>query len=431
MAALGVVAVVIILLLSVSALFSAAETALTGVSRARMHQLERDGDKKAGHVNRLIENQETMIGSVLLGNNVINILSSALATDFLTKAIPGAWGVATATIIMSVMVLVYAEVLPKTLAIARPDAVARGLAGPTLIVVKVFGPIIRAVQWVIWKTLGAFGVKVAAETTATVAQEEIRGAVEYHHSEGLVESRDRRMLGGILDLAEMDVTEIMVHRKNIVMLDAELPARELVAQALATPNTRLPLYKDDPENIVGVIHARDLARAMAAVDGDMERLDILSVASEPWFIPDTTKVKDQLNAFLKRRNHFALIVDEYGALMGLVTLEDILEEIVGDISDEHDFAVEGVRTQPDGSVHVDGSVTIRDLNRALDWDLPDDEWVTVAGLVIHEAQTIPDPGQTFIFHGHRFQVLRRQRNQITALRVSPPLEEGDTDQTAV
>jgi Mg2+/Co2+ transporter CorB len=423
-AALGGIALVIILLLTVSALFSAAETALTGASRSRMHQLEREGDKAAGRVNRLIDRQETMIGSVLLGNNVINILASALATDFLTRAIPGAWGVAAATAIMTVLVLVYAEVLPKTLAIARPDDVARVLAYPTLLVVKVFGPIIFAIQWVIWRTLRLFGVKVAAEPTAAMAQEEIRGAVEYHHSEGLVESGDRWMLGGVLDLSDMDVSDIMVHRKNIVMLDANLPPRELVEQALAAANTRLPLYKDEPENIVGVLHVRDLARAMAAVGGDLDKLDLLSIASEPWFIPDTTKVKDQLSAFLKRRVHFALIVDEYGALMGLVTLEDILEEIVGEIEDEHDFAVEGVRRQPDGSVHVDGSVTIRDLNRATDWDLPDDEWVTVAGLVIHEAQTIPDPGQTFIFHRHRFQVLRRQRNQITALRVSPPLTES-------
>jgi Mg2+/Co2+ transporter CorB len=423
MAALGVIAVVIILLLSISALFSAAERALPGATRARMHQLEREGDKAARKVNRLIDQQETMIGSVLLGNNVINILSSALATEFLTKAIPGAWGVAAATAIMSVLVLVYAEVLPKTLAIARPDDTARILAAPTLAVVKVFGPVIRTVQWAIWRVLRLFGVKVAAEPTAAVAQEEIRGAVEYHHSEGLVEARERRMLGGILDLADMDVTEIMVHRKNIAMLDADLPPHELIDEALAAPFTRLPLYKDDPENIVGVLHARDLARAMAAIGGEVERLNILEVASEPWFIPDTTNVKDQLNAFLKRRTHFALIVDEYGALMGLVTLEDILEEIVGDIEDEHDFVVEGVRRQPDGSVHVDGSVTIRDLNRAMDWDLPDDEWVTVAGLVIHEAQTIPEPGQTFIFYGHRFQILRRQRNQITAVRVSPPLKE--------
>jgi Mg2+/Co2+ transporter CorB len=422
-AALGVVALIILALLSLSAVFSAAETALTAASRARMHQLEREGDKAAGRVNRLIEKRETMIGSVLLGNNLINILASALATDFLTRAIPGAWGVATATVIMTILVLVYAEVLPKTLAIARPDDFARALATPTLLVVKVCGPVINAIQWIIRKTLKLFGIDIsAAESNAALVQEEIRGAIEYRHDEGLVESRDRRMLGGILDLSDMDVSEIMVHRKAIVMLDADLPPRDLVAEALSAAYTRLPLYKDEPENIVGVLHARDLARGMAAVGGDLDRLDVMAIASEPWFIPDTTKVKDQLNAFLKRRSHFALIVDEYGALQGLVTLEDILEEIVGEIDDEHDTAVEGVRRQPDGSIHVDGSVTIRDLNRAMDWRLPDDDWVTAAGLVIHEAQAIPEPGQTFIFHGHRFQVLRRQRNQITALRVSPPIE---------
>jgi Mg2+/Co2+ transporter CorB len=427
-AALGVVALIILALLTLSALFSAAETALTAASRARMHQLERDGDKAAGRVNRLIERRDTMIGSVLLGNNLINILSSALATEFLTRAIPGAWGVAAATVIMTVLVLVYAEVLPKTLAIARPDDTARILAYPTLLVVKVCGPIIGAIQWIIARTLRLFGIDISAsQASAALVQEEIRGAIEYRHEEGLVEARDRRMLGGILDLTDMAVSEIMVHRKAMVMLDAELPPRELAAAALEAAYTRLPLYKDDPENIVGVLHARDLARGMAAVEGDLDRLDVMKIASEPWFIPDTTKVKDQLNAFLKRRSHFALIVDEYGALQGMLTLEDILEEIVGEIDDEHDAAVEGVRRQPDGSVHVDGSVTIRDLNRAMDWRLPDDDWVTVAGLVIHEAQTIPDPGQTFIFHGHRFQVLRRQRNQVTALRVSPPIEAEAED----
>jgi Mg2+/Co2+ transporter CorB len=209
------------------------------------------------------------------------------------------------------------------------------------------------------------------------------------------------------------------------LLDAELPPRELIAETLEAPYTRLPLYKGDPENIIGVIHAKDLLRAVAAAEGRVDQLDVMSIAREPWFIPETTKLKDQLNAFLRAKNHFALVVDEYGALQGLVTLEDILEEIVGEIEDEHDMPVQGVRRQPDGSVNVDGDVTIRDLNRAVDWELPDDDWVTVAGLVIHEAQTIPEPGQTFIFHGHRFQVLKRKRNQITGLRVSPPLEAGD------
>jgi len=423
---LALVALLIVVLLAISAFFSAAETALTGASRARMHQLEREGDRGAKRVNRLIDDQERMIGSLLLGNNLINILVSSLATEVLTRSIPGVLGVAIATGVITFLVLVFAEVLPKTLAIGRPDAIARVLSGPTLLVVRVCGPVIAAIQALIRVSFKLFGFDVSEEADAAVAQAEIRGAIEYHHEEGLVESRDRRMLGGVLDLAEMDVSQVMVHRTNIAMLDADQPVRTVVAEALEAPFTRLPLYRGEPENIVGVLHAKDLARAMEAVGGDLDRIDILSVANEPWFIPDTTNLKDQLNAFLRRRNHFALTVDEYGALRGLVTLEDILEEIVGEIEDEHDFAVEGVRRQPDGSVNVDGVVTIRDLNRALDWDLPDEEAVTVAGLVIHEAQTIPDPGQTFIFFGHRFQILRRQRNQITAIRVSPPLDQAES-----
>jgi Mg2+/Co2+ transporter CorB len=416
------IAPIILALLAVSALFSAAETSLTGASRNRMHQLERDGDRAAARVNRLLAARETMIGSVLLGNNLINILASAMVTEVLTKTIPGGWGVAAATALMTVLVLVFAEVLPKTLAITRPDDVARTLSAPTQLMVVLFGPVVSAVQFFVRGTLKLFGVNIDMTMDVLAAHEEIRGAVEFHHSGGLVEGVDRRMLGGVLDLADMDVAQIMVHLKSITMLDADLPARELIRQALEAPFTRLPLYREDPENIVGVLHAKDLSRALAASAGAIDALDIPAIAAEPWFIPDTTNLKDQLKAFLRRRSHFALVVDEYGALQGLVTLEDILEEIVGDIEDEHDLTPQGVRPQPDGTVNVDGSVAIRDLNRAMDWDLPDDQAVTVAGLVIHEAQTIPDPGQTFIFHGHRFQILRRQRNQITALKVSPPLE---------
>jgi Mg2+/Co2+ transporter CorB len=315
-------------------------------------------------------------------------------------------------------------VLPKTLAILRSDDVARILSGPTTVIVTLFVPVVSGVQWIVRRTLGLFGVKLGMETDVLAAHEEIRGAVEYHHSEGLVESRDRRMLGGVLDLAELDVSEVMVHRRQIVMLDADLPPGEIVREALESPHTRVPLYRDDPDNVVGVLHAKDVARAIAGV-GDVAKLDVAAIAREPWFIPETTNLKDQLNAFLKRRTQLAMVVDEYGALQGLVTLEDILEEIVGEIEDEHDLAIEGVRRQPDGSVIIDGKVTIRDLNRALDWDLPDEHAVTVAGLVIHEAQTIPEPGQTFIFHGHRFHVLRRQRNQITSLRVGPPAPPED------
>ncbi len=426
MGAVIALAPVVFSLLAISALFSAAETSLTGASRARMHQLDRDGDRAARRVNRLLSDQETMIGAVLLGNNLINILASALTTQVLTRAVPGALGVAIATALMTVLVLVFAEVLPKTLAILRSDDVARFLSGPTLLVVKVFGPIIYAIQFIVRRTLRVFGVRLDMGTDVLAAHEEIRGAVEYHHAEGLVEERDRRMLGGVLDLSEMDVGQVMVHRMNISIIDAGLPPRELVNAVLESDHTRIPLYRGDPENIVGVLHAKDLLHAISEAKGDFDALDIAKICREPWFIPETTNLKDQLNAFLKRQNHFALVVDEYGDLQGLVTLEDILEEIVGEIEDEHDSAIQGVRRQPDGSVMVDGSAPVRDLNRAMNWDLPDDQAVTVAGLVIHEAQTIPKIGQTFIFHRHRFQIVRRVRNQITSLRISAPLENGES-----
>jgi Mg2+/Co2+ transporter CorB len=349
-------------MLAVSALFSAAETALTGASRARMHQLDRDGDQPAKRVNELLGDRETMIGALLLGNSLINIGASALTTEVLGAVIPGGWGAVVATALMTVLVLVFAEVLPKTLAILRSDDVARFLSGPTLLVVKVFGPIIYTIQWIVRRTLSLFGVRMGMEMDVLAAHEEIRGAVEYHHSEGLVEERDRRMLGGVLDLSDMDVSQVMVHRMSIHMIDADLPPRQLVEAALESTHTRVPLYRNDPENIVGVVHAKDLLQALAAADGKIDGMVIDKILREPWFIPETTNLKDQLNAFLRRQSHFALVVDEYGALQGLVTLEDILEEIVGEIEDEHDIALPGVRRQPDGSVNVDGSVPIRDLH---------------------------------------------------------------------
>ena len=420
LAVLAGLAPALVALLSLSGLISAAETSMTAASRARMHQLEREGDRAARRINRMMADQEKMIGAILLSNNVINIGASALTTMTLSAAFPGPVGALLATAVMTVLIVVFSEILPKTLAIARADDVARALSIPTWWVVKIFGPLANGAQWIVRQTLRPFGINLSMETDVLAAHEEIRGAVEYHHAEGLVEARDRHMLGGVLDLSEMDVTQVMVHRRSISMIDADQPAQDLLDELLETGHSRVPLYRDDPENVVGVLHAKDVLAALARAGGKLDGLDIPALAREPWFIPETTSLKDQLAGFLKRQVHFALVVDEYGALRGLITLEDILEEIVGEIEDEHDSALEGVRRQADGSVVVDGWVAIRDLNRALDWSLPDDDAVTVAGLVIHEAQTIPKVGQTWTFHGHRFQIVRRERNRITALKISAP-----------
>ena len=261
------------------------------------------------------------------------------------------------------------------------------------------------------------GFELVRGSKGRPAPEELRGTLEDLHREGAVVKADRDRVGGLLDLAELEVSDIMVHRMAMRMVDADMPPAALVAEILNSPNTRIPIWRGSNDNIVGVIHVRALLRELHDVANDYSKLDIMKVATKPWFVPDTTTLQDQLNAFLRRKAHIAIVVDEYGEVQGLVTLEDILEEIVGDIADEHDVDLQGVRQQPDGSVIVDGSVPIRDLNRALDWTLPDDEATTVAGLVIHESMSIPDEKQAFTFHGKRFTVLKREKNRIVRLRV--------------
>ena len=413
----------ILLLIGMSAFFSGSETALTAASRARMHQFEKDGDKRATLVNKLISDRERLIGAILLGNNLVNILASALATSLFVSLMPGPTGVATATAVMTVLVLVFAEVLPKTYAITRPDNMARSVARPISWLVAVASWIVIGIQAIVNVTLRLIGVKPPQDEVT--AEEDIRGTIDLHHSEEGLDAKNRHRLVGALDLKDMTVEEVMIHRKNITMLNADESADAIVRKALASPHTRLPLYRGDQEEIVGILHVKDLLRAIVGNNGKTSGLDIVDICRDPWFIPETTAAEDQLDLFLKQRSHFALVVDEYGALQGLVTLEDILEEIVGDIRDEYDVVVRGVRPQSDGSVYVEGGVTIRDLNRAMGWELPDEEAVTIAGLVIHEAQTIPEPGQRFAFYGYRFDIARKNRNQITGLKVMPMQEDND------
>jgi Mg2+/Co2+ transporter CorB len=407
-----------------SAFFAGAETAMTAASRARMHQLEKDGEaaaRSAKHVNWLLAHREAMVGSMLFGNTFVNIASSALVTSVLLTLFGNA-GVAAATVITTILVLIFCEVLPKTYAIANADNTALRLGRAVRIAVTVFSPVVTVVAGIVAIILSAMGVKSQGlvEDREEVAHEELRGAIDLHHIQGAVQTSDRNMLGGILDLKDLQVADIMIHRKSMVLIDGDLPPEEMLDRVLSQPHTRLPVYKGDQDNIVGVLHAKDVLRALARAGGNVKAVNVLSLAAKPWFIPDTTLLADQLRAFLQRRTHFAIVVDEYGALQGLITLEDILEEIVGEIRDEHDVPVSGVRPQADGTINVDGWVSIRELNRAMNWNLPDEEATTIAGLVIHEAQAIPDVAQIFAFHGFKFEVLRRQKNQIMALRVTPP-----------
>ncbi len=410
--------VAVVFCLLISFFFSGSETALTAHSRARMTALETSGNKRAKIVNRLMQTRERLIGALLLGNNVANIAASSLATGVLLSWF-GEVGIFYATAIMTVIVVVFSEVMPKTIAINHPDRMSLLIARPIAGFVKLLGPVTIAIEKFVTWFLRIIGFKLHSTDNILSGAEELRGAVDLLHKEGEVVKDDRDMLGGLLDLRELEVSDVMIHRTKMATINADDPPEKIVSEVLASAYTRLPIWRDTPENIVGVLHAKDLLREIDAVGGDESKIDIAAIALEPWFVPDTTSLTDQLKAFRKRKTHFALVVDEYGEVMGLVTLEDIIEEIVGDISDEHDVAITGMRPAVDGSVTVDGGVPIRDLNRTMEWNLPDEEATTVAGLVIHEAQLIPEAGQTFTFHGFRFEVLRKSRNRITAMKITP------------
>ena len=424
MLSLSILAIFVLLVLS--AFFSGSETALTAASRPRLHALGRDGNTRALIVERLRDDKDRLIGGILLGNNLVNIMATALASNVLILLF-GEAGIVYATLVMTALVLIFSEVLPKTYAMHNPEQLALAVGPAMRVIIGLFSPVTFGIQKVVAATFSLFGVTHVDHMTVSDDEAELRGAIDLHGTDSAQEVKhERAMLRSILDLDDVEVGDIMTHRRHAVSIDVSQSPQDIVQQVLASPHTRIPLWREDPDNIVGVLHAKDLLRAVQAAGQDTDKVDVMTIASEPWFIPDSANLLDQLQAFRDRREHFALVVDEYGTFLGIVTLEDILEEIVGEIHDEHDVRVSGVVPQDDGSVLVRGTVTIRDLNREFDWNLPDEDAATIAGLVLHEARMIPDIGQVFAFHGFRFEIMRRQRNQITSLRVTRLSEDDNS-----
>ncbi len=409
--------VAVLFLLAASAFFTCSETALTTASRARLQTLANDGNARAMIVNQLMEQPERVIGATLLGSNLVNVLAAALVTSLLINLF-GEIGIAYAAILVAVLVVIFGEVLPKTYAIAHAESVALAVGMPMRFAIKLLTPITAMVAFIVRQLLRLTPSRIDDDANI-LAHKEIRGTIELQTREGTVERHDADMLGGVLDLSELQVLDIMVHRTKMATIDIAEPPRKIIDDVLASQYSRIPLWRDQPDNIVGILNGKDLLAALRVADWDPDTIDIAKLMSEPWFVPDTTAVKEQLDQFLKRKSQLALVVDEYGEVRGLVTLEDILEEIVGQIGDEHDVGERPIRPQPDGSVLVEGTLPIRDLNRAAGWTLPDDAATTVAGLVMHEAQTIPEAGQVFTFYGFRFEIVRKARNKVTAVRVRP------------
>jgi Mg2+/Co2+ transporter CorB len=417
---LGVAVPLVVLCLALGAYMSAAETAITGASRPRMHRLAQQGNRRATQVNRLLDRKGEAVSAALLGNSVMNILSASLTTAVLTDLF-GAAGIVYATAIVGLLVVVFAEVMPKTWALLRADRVALILAPSILLTLAVLGPPARAVAWISRAFLRLFGIRTDASLAALEHTELLRGAIELHgvgHTDEDAPA-EKAMLRSVLELGDRTVGDVMTHRGNVVLIDAEEPTESVVNQMLAAPYTRIPLYRGQPDNVVGVVHAKDLFRAVRAAGGPAT-VRIAEVMTKPWFIPQSTVLFDQLQAFRARHEHFAIVVDEYGVLQGIVTLEDIIEEIVGDIRDEHDSIKRGVTKREDGSLISQGDVPIHDLNREYGWNLPEDVAITIAGLVLHEARRIPEVGQVYAFYGFRFEILKREGTRIAELRIIPP-----------
>lgn len=417
-----VLAVVVLLVLS--AFFSGSETALTAVSKARMHALEQEGSLRAKQVNGLLASPERIIGTVLIGNNLVNILASALTTSLLIHWF-GDVGVVYATVVMTAIVVVFSEVLPKTYALAFADRIALAVAPVMRVLISVLLPMTIVVHAVVRLVLKLTPTKRDDQADILAAHEELRGSIALGEQEGAVAKADAEMLGAILDLRELQILDVMVHRTKMETINADDPPAAIMDQVLAGQYSRLPVWRERSDNFIGVLHTKDLLAALARANWQAADVEVSTIVTPPWFVPDTSTLKEQLGQFLARKTQLALVVDEYGEVQGLVTLEDILEEIVGQISDEHDTETQ-IRQLADGAVGVEGTMPIRDLNRAMDWDLPDEAATTVAGLIMHEAQMIPEVGQAFTFHGYRFEVVRKQRNRVTGVRVRrlPPSERG-------
>lgn len=408
----------IFILILLSAFFSASETSLTAASKARMHARAKEGSQRAALVNKIRMKKERMISAMLLGNNFVNTLSAALATGLLIN-IFGEVGIFYATLIMTIIILIFAEVLPKTYAVHHAEKFAVRYVYLINFCIKLFYPVTQTVSWIVRMSLKLFGVDIAKATSGS-QNELLRGVIDMHRGSGEEVTRQRQMLRSILDLFEVTVEDIMIPRQNVFLINGDLPPSEIVEEVLQSAYSRLPVWKDRQENIIGVIQMRLLLKALRDNDDDISRVDLGTVMLDPWFIPETTSLHDQLQAFRERKEHFATVVDEYGTFVGIVTLEDILEEIVGEIDDEADESFTGVKKGKGGSYLVDGSVTVRELNREFEWQLPDENYSTAAGLILFESETIPEIGQKFQFHGLKFEIMKRDRHRITRVRITPP-----------
>ncbi|GAB5562003.1 MAG: HlyC/CorC family transporter [Synoicihabitans sp.] len=401
-------------LILASGFFSGSETGLTSISRAKIHKLKMEGNRRAIAVSLLHDQKEKLIGAILLGNNVVNIAASAIATA-LAISLFGEPGVVIATAVMTVLVLVFAEVLPKTYAVRHAEQVALAVAPILALVTRVLGPATATVHFVVDRMISLLSIAPKNDMSDV---DVLRGTVEMYHEEGTMLTEDKEMLSGVFDLVDTEVKEVMKRRSEIVSININDPVESNARFAAGCRHSRIPVWEGNSDQIIGILHVKDLFRAIHVGSTAINEIDVRQLIRPPWFVPESTTCKVQLKAFQDRKSHVAVVVDEYGSVSGLVTLEDILEEVVGEIEDEHDLPLrKGIKRMPDGTFHIDGAVTLREINRTLQWNLDEDDATTLAGFITATAQCIPAVDEIFEMGDLMFQVLKREENRLTLIKV--------------
>ena len=409
--------IIIFFLLIISGLLSGSETSITSVSKSKIHKLSNRGDVRAKKVLKLIEKKNDLVSSILIGNNIINILASVLATALLIKYY-GDKGILYSTVVMSALIVIFSEVFPKNYALLRPDRFVLTMSGPLTIFSKLLLPFIlflRFINFIIFKLMR---VDTANKVTSKTAREDIRNIINMHEDEGRLLKDESDMLNAILDLKEITVEKIMTHRKNIYSINIE-ETDTFFTKIAKSSFSRIPVWKDNPNNILGLVHAKNVLSNLDE-NGALDINKIKENLIKPWFVPETTKAKDQLNEFIKRKEKLAFIVDEYGELMGLISMEDIIEEIVGNIFDEKDFSTIGIRRLENNIFRIRGDVNIRDINRELDIAIPEGSSSTIAGYIIDQTESFPDVGQIFAYDGIIYEIINKNKNQITQIKLTLP-----------
>lgn len=408
---------IIIFLLLLSGLLSGSETSITSVSKSKIHKMAIRGDKRAKHLLYLISKKSDLISSLLIGNNFVNILASVLATAVLIKYY-GDNAVVYSTIIMSLLIVIFSEVLPKSYALIKPDRFALAMAKYLVFFSKIITPIMLLIKGINWSFFKIMRIDMDNKITTKTAREDIRNIIDMHEDEGRLLKDEGNMLNAILDLKEITVEKIMTHRKNIYSVDLN-NTNEFFSKISKSSFSRIPVWEKNPNNILGLIHAKNVLTNL----NDKGQLDILKIKEnliKPWFIPETTKAKDQLTEFIQRHEKLAFVVDEYGELMGLISMEDIIEEIVGNIFDEKDFSTIGIRKIDSNTYRIRGDVNIRDINRELDIAIPNNNSSTIAGYLIHETESFPEVGQIFSFGNILYEIINKNKNQITQIKLVLP-----------